>query len=517
MWYRIVTGQVLWWRIRRALNRLLWWRRHGARRALRWIERHPEVKQSLATEGVIPLFVKRLRSRGGPARRWSIAYRPIVTVDADLDITQISGRPLVEHVDIVHHAGAVPTQRLSASAFGGIRITQIASDGEVAADTELLGAVDLGLWNPRWFRRVPTDAPVTLRELPQAHTARQMRFRIDKAQRAAAVVCQDDSSRPAEQTAQAIAELAATGAPLVGPLSSEVACLLDAELCDEICAVDALVLRDHATRELHSVRLRRLAHRSFSPRGTWNRIGVATGCRVDTVPSVSVLLPSNRAADVIDAARQVASQRHVEVQLVVGLHGRHMSHELDDQLADVFPGNLVVRHLPDEMNLGEVLNAITDDIDGELVSKWDDDDWYDGSHLSDLVAALEYSGAAMTAKAAEFVYLETLDLTIRRFVTGSERPSTTVAGGTLLLARSDLERVRWADAPRRVDRLLIDALEAIGRSTYRTHGLGYVLRRRGGDLEQHTWQVNDAYFLSSSHDQRPGLDLGFAGFEPVAS
>ena len=510
LWYRIVTGQVLWWRIRRMLNRMLWWRRHAARRALRWTDRHPEIQQMLAREGALRLAVEQLRSRRGRTTRRNVVYHPVVTIGADVDISQLHDQPLVDDVEIVRVGAAEATHRLS----GDSTHVEIV-DTVDASRTGLVGAIDLGTWNPKWFRLTPTHQPVLLRQLAVAGSPRFTRLRAENAHRAGAVLCDADDTLTAEETAYAIAELAASGAPLAGHVSDEVAALLGAPLAEAIREVDADALADAATRERHSVRLRRLAHRDFSPRGTWRRIGAACGGSIAAVPTVSVLLPSNRADDVIEAARQAAVQCDVDVQLVVGLHGSHMSHDLDEQLADAFPGNLVVQHLPDEMNLGQVLNALTGEADGELVSKWDDDDWYDRWHLNDLVAALEYSGAAMVAKAAEFIYLEALDLTVRRFVTGSERRSTTVAGGTLLLARSDLERVGWADAPRRVDRLLIDALEEVGQSTYRMHGFGYVLRRRGSALGQHTWQAGDSYFLKQSQEQRRGLDLAFAGFDQV--
>jgi hypothetical protein len=228
---------------------------------------------------------------------------------------------------------------------------------------------------------------------------------------------------------------------------------------------------------------------------------------------VSVLLPSNRPGDVVDAARSVAQQVEVEVQLVVGLHGGHMPADLEGRLADVFPGDLVVRRCDDDLNLGQVMNDLTAAADGDLVSKWDDDDWYETRHLADLVCALEYSGAGMVGKAAEFIYLETLDLTVRRFATGNERWSTTIAGGTLLLTRDELLGVGWAEVPRQVDRRLIEALEARGRGIYRCHGFGYVLRRRSADMAAHTWTAGDEYFIRQASDQRPGLDLEFAGFE----
>jgi hypothetical protein len=82
----------------------------------------------------------------------------------------------------------------------------------------------------------------------------------------------------------------------------------------------------------------------------------------------------------------------------------------------------------------------------------------------------------------------------------------------MLLTRHELQQVGWADAPRRIDRLLIDAIEGRAGTVYRTHGFGYVLRRRSAALGSHTWQAGDAYFLRQSIDQRPGLDLAFAGF-----
>ena len=288
--------------------------------------------------------------------------------------------------------------------------------------------------------------------------------------------------------------------------------MLGGPLADEIRAADADALSDEDTRERHSVRLRRLAHATFSPRGTWDRVGRASGCGIEATPTVSVLLPSNRPDDVVEAARQVAAQRNIALQLVVGLHGSHMERELDDQLAEAFPGDLVVRHLPNEMNLGQVLNELTDEADGELISKWDDDDWYDEWHLNDLVAALEYSGAAMTAKAAEFVYLDALDLTIRRFPTSSERFSRTVAGGTLLLASHELRR-RWAAAARRVDRLLIDALEDAGPIDLPNPRIRVCTQTPGRRSRVAHLASRRLVLPSAVPRPAPGLDLRFAGFE----
>ena len=59
----------------------------------------------------------------------------------------------------------------------------------------------------------------------------------------------------------------------------------------------------------------------------------------------------------------------------------------------------------------------------------DDDDYYSIEHLWDLVLALEYSGADLVGKAAEFVYLEEIDVTLRQI---SQDVDTRMAGGGMM-------------------------------------------------------------------------------------
>jgi hypothetical protein len=502
--------------IRRGLAAIKWRRRRAAQRTVRWFDRHPEFRDVLADEGTRELArftvtaakAKRAGRRSRTADRQR--YLPRVDVPHGLDITGLSGSLALAGVEVATRSSETPIRRAD---FDDplIEIRPVESSPATSSH-QLLDAVDIAVWNPWWFRPSPFPETTLMSQLPSGSRRRRTRARLTVAHRSKAVVCHDvDATSPAVM-ARSIARLAASGAPLVGDISDAVAALLGPDVTDLVRAAQPRQFDDNDWRERYSVALRRAALDAHSPRGRWELIGASCGAHHTATPSVTVLLASNRPDDVIDAARQVAAQRACNVQLVVGLHGSHMAPELDDQLADAFTGELVVRHLPDELNLGQVMNALTDEADGELVAKWDDDDWYDARHLSDLIAALEYSGADLVARAAEFVYLESIDLTVRRFATGSERWSTTVAGGTMLLPRAQLQRVGWADSPRRIDRLLIEALEGRSGRVYRTHGFGYVLRRQGAALGSHTWQAGDAYFLRQSVDQRPGLDLAFAGF-----
>jgi glycosyl transferase family 2 len=225
---------------------------------------------------------------------------------------------------------------------------------------------------------------------------------------------------------------------------------------------------------------------------------------------VSILMATNRPEMVAFAVEQMSAQDYPNVEILCGLHGFSLPAATRNRLLATAP-HAQFLEVGTDCDLGQVLALLGERATGDLVTKWDDDDWYGTEHLHDLVAAMRYSGASVVAKAAEYVYLSSVDITLRRHPTGAETYSTTVAGGTLMLTRSTLQRIGgWPAGPRRVDRLLLEAVEAVGGSIYRAHGLGYLLRRdsRTGN---HTWPAEDDYFLSQAVAQRTGLDLQFAG------
>jgi hypothetical protein len=105
---------------------------------------------------------------------------------------------------------------------------------------------------------------------------------------------------------------------------------------------------------------------------------------------------------------------------------------------------------------------------------------------------------------AEYVYLEALDRTVRR-TDDSEREARFVAGGTMMLDRSYLQHVGGFRPVRRyVDAQLLSAVRACGGSVYRTHGLGYVIRRSPAG---HTWDPGLDFYLDERRiaQQWPGF------------
>lgn len=254
--------------------------------------------------------------------------------------------------------------------------------------------------------------------------------------------------------------------------------------------------------ERDSVRLRRAALQDHTVAGQ--------RCRGR---SVTVVMVTRRPTFLGHALEQVLQQTHPRLELIVVGHGIDPARAIDQRHRSG-PVALRTAQVPADRTLGDGLRRATELASGELLLKMDDDDWY-GPHLvSDLVLALEVSGADLAGSAMDFVYLAALGLTIRRGA-ASERFGSHVSGATLLLRRDDLAAVGgWPRVPRAVDSRLLDAIRVAGGSHYAMHGFGYLVHRH---LEGNTFTAADAWFLGGCLAQWPGLDLAAADVAPAAA
>ena len=321
--------------------------------------------------------------------------------------------------------------------------------------------------------------------------------------------------RSAPQRAAALAALAAAGVlvSVADPDADLKECL--GERLVDLLVGPAVAQASTHERELLSIAMRRCALRDHSLRSRARQILCAAGMDAP-VPEVSILAPTRRPERLEAVIDTVRSQTYPRLELVLALHGDGFGGDSEiAALTAALKHPVHVVRVDEAKPLGAVLNAAVEASSGALVTKMDDDDFYSGEHIWDLVLAHEYSRAELVGKSAEYVYLERLDKTVRdahrqKF---SERfiPFIGVSGGVLIIARHDLVAAGgWRRVPRRVDIALAQDVAAVGGRIYWTHGAGY-LRVRHGD--EHTWTVDDSHFLGRASEVRDGLDLSFAGFD----
>jgi hypothetical protein len=303
-----------------------------------------------------------------------------------------------------------------------------------------------------------------------------------------------------------VVRLAAAGIPLVseGDVPAWARQLLTPDLVGTLGrTVD---LADSLAREEHSVRLRRTSLRAHSVSAWRMAMAEREGLQVGIRPNVTVLLATMRPERLAFALRQVARQRGLDsLEVLLLTHGFEADPGTLEQFRAKAPNvDLVPIPVPAETVFGEVLNCGVVRASGDFLAKMDDDDWYGPDFLADLMLAKQYSGADLVGCSSEFTFVAPLSVTARRG-DSSEVYRPWVAGGTLMLDRGLLRGLGGFRATRQaVDASVLRAVRAVGGVTYRTHGLGYVLRR---ERHGHTWDPGVEYFVEAARapSQWPGF------------
>ncbi|MEV0718762.1 hypothetical protein [Asanoa sp. NPDC050611] len=295
-----------------------------------------------------------------------------------------------------------------------------------------------------------------------------------------------------------LVQIAATGAVLRAPdLPPAVTKLLAPELA---ALLDEPTTADPVALEAQSIRQRRAALRGHAAELVLPRLAAFPQLRA--LPTVSALLMTRRPDILLPVLDALEKQSYPELEIVVGVHGCPPPPALSAWVARCARPVQVVE-VPAGVDFGTGLGVVTARSHGSLVTKVDDDDTYGPEHVWDLVLARHYSGATMVGKGAEFVHLEERGETIRRRFGHPESYAESVAGGTILIGRGDLENAGgWRPVPRSVDLGVITRVRADGGLIYRTHPFGYVYHRRE---RGHTWDPGQQYFVDQAVTSWPGL------------
>lgn len=216
--------------------------------------------------------------------------------------------------------------------------------------------------------------------------------------------------------------------------------------------------------------------------------------------TVSVVVPTNRAHALDNVLGNVARQAHGEqggVELVLVLHG------LDVRPAEIAArakaagiDNAIVLEADSSLPLGACMNLGLDATSGAFIAKMDDDNFYGTHYLTDLVAAFDYTDAAIVGKWAHYVWLRSTGAVVLRSAGSEHRYERLVQGGSLVLKADVARALRFDDRlPRGVDTDILDRAHRDGVLTYSADRFNYV-SVRGPDRRAHTWTIADAALMN---------------------
>ena len=238
-------------------------------------------------------------------------------------------------------------------------------------------------------------------------------------------------------------------------------------------------------------------------------IRVSRRSQITKYPKVSVLVSTLRSDDLTALLKQLYTQSLPGFELILGLHTIDLVAEHKVLIAKLKKRNVttVVKKFDSSFNLGSILTTLAKDSTGEFMAKMDDDDYYGPEHLRDLVDAAIATNADVVGRAMNYVYLEPLQLTVRRFAPHGTQAvelwSDWVCGGTILVRREKAEAAGWFGAgSTAVDRFLLSGITNNGGKIWRTFGAGYIYRRT---FTFHTYVTNYSKYLNGANDQVVGL------------
>lgn len=305
----------------------------------------------------------------------------------------------------------------------------------------------------------------------------------------------------------ALVEYLALGVPVFVRDQTELETWLGAEIPEILKSLSVEKIKNPTEREKISVQLRRSALLDHSVSSRLHQIRESAGLTVYKKPPVSAVVATRRPEKLSRIVEIVEMQDYPNLELVLALHGDGFVEDFGILENRKLP--ITVLKFPEQTVFGKVLSEATAVAGGQWITKMDDDDWYGKEHISDLFLAAKYANADLVGKGSEFVFLEEKNLTIRRDLGNSEVESGTLAGGTLFVDAELMREVNgWRELKRGVDIALIKDAQLAGCRMWRTHPFGYLLRRTSG---QHTWAIEDKYFLQQSEKKWDGFASDLVG------
>ena len=230
--------------------------------------------------------------------------------------------------------------------------------------------------------------------------------------------------------------------------------------------------------------------------------------KIKKYPTISVLVSTLRTDDLSNLLDQLLAQTLATFDLVLGLHTIELSASHKRQIAALNRRKVkvTVQEFSEDQTLGIILSTLACQSQGDYIAKMDDDDYYGPEHLRDLLDAALDTGADVVGRAMNYVYLEPLQLTVRRFAPHGTQAvelwSDWVCGGTILAKRDVAEAAGWfGDGNTAVDRFMLSGITNNGGKIWRTFGAGYIYRRT---FTFHTYVTNYSKYLNGANEQVVG-------------
>lgn len=157
--------------------------------------------------------------------------------------------------------------------------------------------------------------------------------------------------------------------------------------------------------------------------------------------------------------------------------------------------NIKIFKLNENISLGRCLNFGIDKANYEIISKFDDDDYYGPKYLSDTIKYFDSTEAKVIGKGATFVYVVDKKILTIRNPHEENKYTHFVNGSTLTFKKNIFNRIRFQDKNIAEDIHFCQDCIKNGIKIYSCNRFHHVYFRNPS-LNSHTWKIDDDEFLN---------------------
>lgn len=216
---------------------------------------------------------------------------------------------------------------------------------------------------------------------------------------------------------------------------------------------------------------------------------------VRAIDGVTVITSTNKLQFLNNIFNNYRRQLYKNKQLIIVLNNKLLDLSVWVEKARTY-SNVSVYQLPDSTTLGECLNFAADRSRYNVISKFDDDDYYSAYYLTTAVRALRKTNADIVGKRTVLTYFEDDSTLMLRYPGYENKVQHYIAGGTITFRKSVFKNVRFGALSLGEDVDFLTKCKKNGYKLFATSRYNYVYIRRP-EPDMHTWKPNKSYLLKT--------------------
>ncbi|WP_242863232.1 glycosyltransferase family protein [Caloranaerobacter ferrireducens] len=210
-------------------------------------------------------------------------------------------------------------------------------------------------------------------------------------------------------------------------------------------------------------------------------------------PGVSIITCTKRFDFISNIIENFNRQKYVKKELIIILNNNNINLCEAEQIAKQYE-NIRVFQLNEEISSGECLNFGIEQSKFEIISKFDDSDYYAPDYLVDIINAYSYTDAEIIGKCSYYIYFEDSKILAIKHPNNENMYTKFIKGSTLTFKKEIFNKVKFPNKSSNEDIQFLKNCINNSFKIYSTDRFNYVYIRHNCTNE-HTWKIQNKDLL----------------------